>query len=246
MDEHEITERLRSMGDEPVPAEARTEHLRRIAATPVEPGRAFGRVWVAAAAIVGFLVGSTGLAAAGALPDPAQDVAHDVLSVVQIDVPEGKRGPCVSAIAKSDLPKAEKKAAKDACPKGGNGGTGGDVDDDGEPGKSGEAPGQTKHADDPCKGKPPWAGQKGLSTAEKDAMKAERAATCGRDLDDDTDDDLDEDEVEDAEVEDDEPAPTREAVTTTTAAPTITTAPSTTLAPTTTVDDATTTTTTTP
>ena len=231
MDEHEITDRLRSMGDEPVPDEARTEHLRRIAATPVEPGRPFGRVWVAAAAIIGFLVGSTGLAAAGALPDPAQDVAHDVLSVVQIDVPEGKRGPCVSAIAKSDLPKAEKKAAKDACPKGGNGGTGEDIDDDGEPGESGEAPGRTKHADDPCKGKPPWAGQKGLSTAEKDAMKAERAATCGRDLDDE-DDDLDEDEdVEDAEV------------TTTTAAPTTTTAPSTTLAPTTTVADATTTTT---
>ena len=54
MDEHEITERLRAMGEDPVPDEARTEHLRRIAATPVDPGRPFGRVWVAAAAIVGF------------------------------------------------------------------------------------------------------------------------------------------------------------------------------------------------
>ncbi len=251
MDENEITERLRAMGEGDVPGPARDEHLRRIAATPVEPARPFGRAWVAAAAIVGFLAGSTGLAAAGALPDPAQDVAHDVLAVVQIEVPEGKRGPCVSAIAKSDLPKAEKKAAKDACPKGGSGGDG----DDGEaPGRSGSAPGQTKHADDPCKGKPPWAGQKGLSKAEKDAMKAERAVTCGRDLDEE-DDEVDEQEEDDEQdevqgpggevegLDDERQAPAEDASTTTTTAPATTTVvPSTTVAPTTTAADTTTTT----
>lgn len=206
MDENELTDRLHALGDADVPDAAKTQHLQRIAATPVTSARSFNRVWVAAAAIVGFLAGSTGLAAAGALPDPAQDVAHDVLAVVQVDVPEGKRGPCVSAIAKSDLPKNEKKAAKDACPKGGD-----DPDEleDGEgngkgKGRAGEAPGQTKHADDPCRGKPPWAGRNDLTKAEKDAMKAERAATCDADLDD--------------EAEDDDTGPTSEGDTTTTVA----------------------------
>ncbi len=191
MDENErtdeLTNRLHALGDQTVPDALRAQHLQRIASTPVDAKRGFGRTWVAAAAIVGFLAGSTGLAAAGALPDSAQDVAHDVLAVVQVDVPEGKRGPCVSAIARSDLPKAEKKAGKDACPKGGNGGDD-DVDDD-APGKSGDAPGKDKHADGACKGKPPWAGKNDLTAEQKDAMKAERAATCGKDLDDDSDDD---------------------------------------------------------
>src|SRR5690606_30573467 len=47
---------------------------------------------VAAAAVVGFLAGSTGLAAAGTLPDPAQDVAHNVLGAVGIDVPRSTEG----------------------------------------------------------------------------------------------------------------------------------------------------------
>lgn len=191
MDENELTDRIRAMGDEPVPDATRDAHLRRIAATPVQPGRRFGRGWVAAAAIVGFLAGSTGLAAAGALPDPAQDVAHDVLAAVQVDVPDGTRGSCVSKIAKSDLPKEDKKAAKDGCPKGGRGSGEGD---DEAPGKSGSAPGQTRHADDPCRGKPPWAGRNDLTKAEKDELKAERAAACGRDLDD---------EAEDEEIDDD-------------------------------------------
>lgn len=209
MDEHELTDRLQALGDPEVPDGARAEHLRRIAATPIPTARRFGRAWIAAAAIVGFFAGSTGLAAAGALPDPAQDVAHDVLAAVQVDVPEGKRGPCVSAVAKSDLPKAEKKAAKDACPKGGDddrdvADDGGDEADDDGKGRSGAAPGQTKHADDPCKGKPPWAGKNDLTAEEKDALKAERAAACGRDLDDDENDEVEEaDEADVDETEDD-------------------------------------------
>ncbi len=189
MDENELTNRLRALADETVPDAVRVAHLQRMAATPADPTHGFGRAWVAAAAIVGFLAGSTGLAAAGALPDPAQDVAHDVLAVVQVDVPEGKRGPCVSAIAKSDLSQAEKKSAKDDCPKGGNGASGGDG-----AGKSDEAPGSTKHADDPCKGKPPWAGKKDLTTEQKDALKAERAATCGTEREADDADELEGDD----------------------------------------------------
>jgi hypothetical protein len=82
-------------------------------------------------------------------------------------------------VAKSDLPEAEKKAAKDACPKGGR------PDGVGN-GKSGEAPGQTKvdkHADDPCRGKPPWAGKNDLTDEEKAAKQAEREA-CPPDVED--------------------------------------------------------------
>ncbi|WP_436792711.1 hypothetical protein [Actinospongicola halichondriae] len=184
-----MTTRLRALGDEAVPDAVRNQHLHRMAAVPTNQRRSFGRAWVAAAAIVGFLAGSTGLAAAGALPDSAQDVAHDVLAVVQVNVPEGNRGACVSAIAKSSLPKDEKKAAKDACPKGGKGAA------DGAETPGGSA--TTPHADDPCRGKPPWAGRKDLTSEQKDALKSERRATCGTDddlLDDQDDDDQDEDD----------------------------------------------------
>ena len=225
-----LTDRLRDLGSHPVPAATESDHLSRMAATPAEPARRFGRGAIAAAAIVGFLAGSTGLAAAGALPDPAQDVAHDVLAVVQVDVPkgkEGKRGPCVSEVAKrSDLSDAEKKAAKDACPKGGA--QKDDAEDgDGAPGRSGSAPGQVKHADDPCRGNPPWAGNKDLTPEQKQALKDERAAVCGPD-----DDDVEDQEELENELEDDalvetgpddsektsEPAPTTTATTTTTTA----------------------------
>ena len=79
--------------------------LRALAERPVEPGTA-GRVlararrapasrWgttrlkVAAAMAGGFLVGSMGLASAGTLPNPVQDVAHSALGAVGISVPPG-------------------------------------------------------------------------------------------------------------------------------------------------------------
>jgi hypothetical protein len=193
MDENELANRLRTLGEEPVPPADRARHLQRIADTPTPSTTHVGRLWIAAAAIVGFLVGSTGLAAADALPDPAQDVAHDVLAVVQVDVPEGNRGACVSSIARSDLSKAEKKAAKDACPKGGAGANDGEA-----PGRSGSAPGHTKHAEDPCRGKPPWAGRPDLSPEQKAALKAETAAACGRGA---PDDETEEPEVEEPDTE---------------------------------------------
>lgn len=191
MTEHEdLTRRLSDLGTQPVPEAARAEHLhamRTAEAVDAAPaGRRFGRLAVAAAAIIGFAVGSTGFAMAGALPDPAQGVAHDVLSVVQVDVPDrpDNRGACISAAAKNPDP-AAKQAAKDACPKGGPpaGVPGGPP---GEPGSS-RGPGANRgvgnNDGDPCTGRPAWAGK--MTPAEKEAAKAEAAAQCpGRFQDD--------------------------------------------------------------
>lgn len=235
VNDNELHDRLRSMGTRPVGAEARERHLRRIES--VSPGstesgqRRFGPVAIAAACVVGFFAGSTGLAMAGALPDQAQSVAHDVLGVVQVDVPagkDGKRGPCVSEAAKIK-DKDAKQAAKDACPKGAPDDDSPEDDDSGsdapgrsgdapgqnkdapgrsgdapgqnkdKPGRSGDAPGQnkdkpngqgngtTKHDDDPCKGRPAWAGP--MSKADRDAAKAANSrADCPDDSDDAVDD----------------------------------------------------------
>jgi hypothetical protein len=51
------------------------------------------RTKVASLAFAGALLGTTGLAAAGVLPDPVQDVAHDVLAKVGIHVPSASGDP---------------------------------------------------------------------------------------------------------------------------------------------------------
>jgi hypothetical protein len=178
MDENEITQRLREAGERPVPGDVRSDHLHRMrAASPARPKR-FGRLAVAAAAFVGFAVGSTGFAMAGALPGPAQGVAHQVLSVVQVDVPDRKpnRGACVSAAAEAH-PEDEvaRKAAKDACPKGRPEGVGKGKPDGVPPGHAGKASGANADGD-PCTGKPPWAGP--MSPEEKARLRTEDG--CGR------------------------------------------------------------------
>ena len=207
-----------------------------MAAVPApESRRRFGWKAVAAAAIAGFLAGSTGLAAAGALPDPAQDVAHDVLDVVGIGVPRSTEG-CPEGTTYRNH--GEYVAAVEAA--------GGDVEaaahsDCGKPvhtkkgkgsDKEGAEDAASPRADadgDPCTGPPPWAGAH-LTPEERDAAKAERQAQCGTD-----DDDAEEPEVEDdAEVEEREAPTDVEETTTTEAAPETTT--------TTTVSDTTTTT----
>ena len=55
------------------------------------------RAKVAGLIVAGTLAGTTGLAAAGALPDAAQDVASDVLARVGITVPAGDDDPASSA-----------------------------------------------------------------------------------------------------------------------------------------------------
>jgi hypothetical protein len=128
---------------------------------------------------------------------------------------DGARGSCVSEAAKID-DKEAKRAAKDACPKGssdedGDGGDGGGDDSvdaagrsDDAPGRSGDAPGKSgdapkgggnaKHDDDPCRGRPVWAGP--MSKEERAALKeANSRDLCVDDevLDDDTDDTDDDD-----------------------------------------------------
>lgn len=186
-----VTDRLRDLGRAPIDEATRDAHVRAMRADapdlPVADRRPpRRRLAIAAAAVVGFLAGSTGLAFADALPGPAQEAASDVLAVVGLDVPsgkEGKRGPCVSEAAKIEDPVA-KQEAKDACPKGpfGRGpdeapGRGGSVPEGSD--RPDVPPGQADKADDPCKGKPPWAGKHDLTDAEVDAAKAERAACDG-------------------------------------------------------------------
>lgn len=188
--DQDLTERLRRLGDEHVPDDTRRAHLDRMVATRPVASRLGRRAAIAAAAIVGFFAGSTGLAMAGALPDPAQDVAHDVLSTVSINVPEGNRGSCVSAVAKSDMTKDEKKTAKAACPKGGVG-----------KGNGADPPGLDNKPSGPCTGPPPWAkGQ--LKGEAKAAAQADRAAQCPDDADGT------EEEADEVEVETRESAPT--------------------------------------
>ena len=89
MEEHEpVIESLRALGKEPVDPVTANRHLSQMVdvrartpfSTKVKVGAAFG---------IGILVGSTGLATAGALPGPAQGVAHTVLSSVGVHVPGG-------------------------------------------------------------------------------------------------------------------------------------------------------------
>lgn len=185
MDESDLTDRLRDIGSQPVGDDVSAHHAHRIAAVAPAAARArFGRLAVAAAAVVGFAFGSTGLAMAGALPEPAQNAAHDVLSTVNINVPDGNRGQCISDAARNNDDPEAKRAAKAACPKGGPP-EGVDRGRSGEaPGRSGTAPGLEKHAGDPCRGKPPWAGNNDLTPDQRAVMKAERAAACGNDTDD--------------------------------------------------------------
>jgi hypothetical protein len=190
VNENDVRERLRELGRRPIDAVTQDIHRRRIGGAVVDcarPRRRFGVVSVAAACVVGFLVASTGLAMANALPDPAQQVAHHVLGAVQVDVPagkEGKRGPCVAAAAKLK-DKAAKQAAKDACPKGGGAPAPG-TDEGQAPGNNGQTPqgnGTTNHDGDPCHGRPPWAGK--MSKEERAAAKqAASREACPPDADD--------------------------------------------------------------
>ena len=205
MNDDEIRARLRAFGEQPIDEQTRAAHMRRMSVSGQrDDPRRRGYAWagIAAAAVVGFLAGSTGLAMADALPDPAQEVAHDVLNVVQVDVPEGKegkRGPCVAQAAKIK-DKDEKQAAKDACPKGGEG-TGNEGQGGGPPATPGQGQGQGQGqgegqgppaVDDPCRGRPPWAGP--MSKEQRAAAKASASrANCPKD-DDEEAEEADEDE----------------------------------------------------
>ncbi len=89
MEEHDpIVESLRSLGEQPVDPVTASRHLSRMAG--VRARTSFStKVKIGAALGIGLFVGGSGLATAGALPGPAQDVAHTVLSSVSVNVPGG-------------------------------------------------------------------------------------------------------------------------------------------------------------
>jgi hypothetical protein len=214
----DLEDRLRRLGQTPIAPEVEASHRRTMAEAVSAPARArFGWRAVALAVVAGFFVGSTSLAAAGSLPAPAQDVAHDVLDVVGIGVPRSTEG-CPEGSSYRNH--GEYVSAVEA--------SGGDVEaaahsECGKPAHSGKAKGTDKEkgsssaspdagaeaGEDPCTGPPPWAGTH-LDSEAKEAARAEREATCG------PDDDADETEVESDDVEEEEPAPKSDATTTTT------------------------------
>jgi len=236
--------RLRRLGQAPIAPEVEATHRHSIAqAVSRRPRARFGWKAVALASLAGFFAGSTALAAAGSLPAPAQDVAHDTLGAVGISVPrstegcpEGtsyrNHGEYVSGVEASggDVP----AAAHSDCGKPVHSGKG-----NGNDKEEGVAPGASPDRDaDPCTGPPPWAGTR-LDTEAKEVARAEREATCG------PDDDADDAEVEpdDANVEPDdaeEDPAAKSGATTTTGPVETTTVPD---ATTTTVTETTTTTT---
>ena len=84
----ELADRLRALGTQPVDPPLASAHLTAIAA--VRPaGRLRHRLAVAGALFAGTLIGSTGLAAAGALPRTVQDAASSALAKVNVSVPVG-------------------------------------------------------------------------------------------------------------------------------------------------------------
>jgi hypothetical protein len=185
--DNDLEHRLRRLGE--VPLEPQIEGAHRLAIAEVVR-RGGGSRWrfgwkaVAAAAIAGFLAGSTGLAAAGTLPDTAQDIAHEVLGAVGINVPRSTEGCPEGTVYRNH---GEYVAAVEAA--------GGDVEaaahsDCGMPlrgnGNGGGSRG-TPRPDtdgDPCTGPPPWAGAH-LTREEREAAKAERRSLCGAPEDDD-------------------------------------------------------------
>lgn len=206
----ELEQRLRALGSRPVdPAVAEEHHLAMRGVVPSPPRRfQFGWRAVTAAALVGFLAGSTGLAAAGTLPDPAQDLAHDVLARVGVDVPRSTEG-CPEGqtyrnhgeyVAEVEAAGGDVEAAAHSeCGKPANRGHGGG-------GQSGVPREDTDG--DPCTGPPPWAGAH-LPADQRALLQEQRRALCG---DTEETDDVEETEETDEADEVEEP----EAETTTT------------------------------
>lgn len=151
-----VESRLRSVGRQPVDhaleqrvlARAHRSRLTWLHSTKLK---------VAAAVAGGFMIGSVGLASAGALPGPAQHVAHSALGVLGVHVPPGKdryNGPECGDVANHgeyvDAHPDDPAAGKSPC---------------GKPNRAVKHPQRT--GTDPAgvpgdagrKGPPPWAGQ---------------------------------------------------------------------------------------
>ena len=90
MDDHDpLAERLRDLGRQPIDPATSGRHLSAMTAVRPRRGGAWTRLKVAGAFAAGLFLGGTGLASAGALPAPAQDVARSTLAKVGVNVPHG-------------------------------------------------------------------------------------------------------------------------------------------------------------
>ncbi|MGQ0432569.1 MAG: hypothetical protein ACT452_09220 [Microthrixaceae bacterium] len=180
MENSEIEDRLQRLGTHPIAPALQSTHLTAM----VPRGSRWGpKLRVAAAFLAGLLVGGSGLAAAGALPDPAQRVAHGVLDQVGIDVPNPERhhGPECGAEVKRNhggYVRDDHDLAKSDCGKPVKG-TGDEQDAD-ELDDADEGLGSDKG---PCQGPPPWAGKgkTSMTAEEKAAAQDERLTQCGDD-----------------------------------------------------------------
>ncbi len=85
-----LARRLGALGSQPVEPAVASQHLTAMASVPARPaGGLRQKLQVAGALVAGLLIGSTGLAVAGALPDPLQDASSTALGKVNLDVPAG-------------------------------------------------------------------------------------------------------------------------------------------------------------
>ncbi len=179
MDEHEdLRQRLRALGTQPIEPTLQSAHLTMLAAAGRRSLRP--KLRTAGVFLAGLLVGGSGLAAAGALPDPAQHAAHRVLDEVGIQVPDPERyhGPECGEVKRNHgaYVREDKGLARTDCGKPVGGGKD-EVEGEDELGE----PGAERAAKGPCQGPPPWAGanKSSLTNQQKAAAQAERAAQCG-------------------------------------------------------------------
>ena len=165
-DYEDLENRLNTLGRQPVEPALASRHL--TAMTNVLPRRnLMQRLRIVGAFAVGVLVGTTGLASAGALPGGMQEVAHDTLGAVGVDVPRGERyqgAECGGEVknhgqyVKSQPKEKRAEAAASRC---------------GKPiqaGDDGAEKAKADKADGGCR--PAWAGRGKPTQAEKDAHKA--------------------------------------------------------------------------
>lgn len=176
----ELEGRLRAVGTQPIDPRLQSAHLTQMAGA-VQSSRRRAKVRVAGIVVAGVLVGSTSLAAAGALPDPAQHLAHRALDNVGVQVPNPPRyhGPeCGAEVKKNHgaYVRDDKSMATSDCGKKVKDDAGGGTDEPEEP--EAEEP---KAEKGPCQGPPPWAGKDkaSMTPEEKATAQAEREARCG-------------------------------------------------------------------
>lgn len=183
MDEHEdLRQRLRALGTQPIEPSLQSTHLTMLSAAGRRSLRP--KLRTAGVFLAGLLVGGSGLAVAGALPDPAQHVAHQAFGEVGVQVPDPERyhGPeCGPDVKRNHgaYVRDDKGVARTECGKP----VGGDKDElkGEEEEEEGGEPGAERAAKGPCQGPPPWGGanKSSMTTDEKAAAQAARALECG-------------------------------------------------------------------